>query len=300
MGREMLEAIVAHKRKELATWKEAVPQAYLEEAAARRPPPLDFAAALRRPGVSLIAEVKRASPSRGLLRPDLDPGQLAVTYVKNGAAAISVLTDERFFQGGIWDLAAVKMALRRAGKEAPVLCKDFILGAYQVYQARAYGADAVLLIVAILETEELADLLALVRRLGMEALVEVHCEEELERVLPLAPSVIGVNNRNLRDFSVDLTTTLRLRPHIPRSAILVSESGIHCRADVERLAKAGVDAILVGEALVTARDPAAATRALVAVGAIGHGEEGRVSDGPGKDLRAHQLGGCMGSGGAGS
>jgi indole-3-glycerol phosphate synthase len=258
----LLDPIIVHKREELAEWKATVPQARLEEAAARQAPPLDFAAALqcpepaegRQPGVSLIAELKRASPSRGLLRPELDPGQLAVTYAEGGAAAISVLTDERFFQGGLSDLAAVKAALRQAGREVPVLRKDFILDAYQVYQARAYGADAVLLIAAILEVEKLAELLALARELGMEALVEVHCEEELDRVLPLGPAIIGVNNRDLQDFSVDLAITLRLRPHIPRSIILVSESGIHCRADVERLAGAGVDAILVGEALVTAND----------------------------------------------
>lgn len=261
-----LDSIVAHKRKELAGWKAAVPQARLEEAAARQAPPLDFAAVLRQPGVSLIAEVKRASPSRGLLRPELDPGQLAMTYVEGGAAAISVLTDERFFQGSLSDLAAVKAALRQAGREVPALRKDFIFDAYQVYQARAYRADAVLLIAAILDAEELAELLALARKLGMEALVEVHCEEELDRVLPLGPSIIGVNNRDLQDFSVDLATTLRLRPHIPHSIILISESGIHGRADVERLAGVGVDAILVGEVLVTAEDVVGKIRELTAAG----------------------------------
>jgi len=250
----LLDSIVAHKRDELAVWKAAMPQSHLEEAAVRQSPPLDFAAALRQPGVSLIAEVKRASPSRGPLRPELDPGQLAVTYVEGGAAAISVLTDERFFQGSLSDLVAVKNALRRAGREVPVLRKDFIFDAYQVYQARVHGADAILLIAAILDAEELAELMTLARELGMEALVEVHCEEELDCVLPLGPSIIGVNNRDLQDFSVDLSTTLHLQPHIPRSTILVSESGIHCRADVERLARGGVDAILVGEALVTAED----------------------------------------------
>jgi len=260
----ILDSIVAHKRKELALWKATVPQGRIEEAAIQRAPPLDFAAALRRPGISLIAEVKRASPSKGLLRPELDPGQLAVTYVEGGASAISVLTDERFFQGSLSDLAAVKAALRQAGREVPVLRKDFIFDAYQVYQARAYGADAVLLIAAILRAEDLAELLALARELSMEALVEVHCEEELARVLPLGPSIIGVNNRDLHDFRVDLATTLRLLPYIPRSAILVSESGIHCHADVERLARAGVDAILVGEALVTAEDVVGKIRELSA------------------------------------
>jgi indole-3-glycerol phosphate synthase len=268
----LLDSIIAHKRKELAMWKAAVPQAHLEKAAAQQVPPLDFAAALRctepaegqQSGVSLIAEVKRASPSRGLLRPELDPGQLAVTYVEGGAAAISVLTDEHFFQGSLSDLVTVKAALRQAGREVPVLRKDFILNAYQVYQARVHGADAVLLIAAILETEELAELLALTRELGMEALVEVHCEEELARVLPIGLAIIGVNNRDLQDFSVDLATTLRLQPHIPRSTVLVSESGIHSRADVERLARAGVDAILVGEALVTAEDVVGKIRELSA------------------------------------
>ncbi len=279
----LLESIVAHKRNELAMWKAAVPQAHLEKTAIRQAPPLDFAAALRQPGVSLIAEIKRASPSKGLLRPELDPGQLAMTYVEGGAAAISVLTDEHFFQGSMADLAAVKAALRQAGRGVPVLRKDFILDAYQVYQARAYGADAILLIAAILRAEDLAKLLTLVRELGMEALVEVHCEEELDRVLPLGPSIIGVNNRNLQDFSVDLATTLRLQPHIPRSAILVSESGIHCRADVERLARAGVDAVLVGEALVTAEDVG---------GKIGELVEGRVRHDQGENLRHNQPGGC--------
>jgi indole-3-glycerol phosphate synthase len=260
----LLDSIIIHKRKKLAGWKETVPQADLEQAAIQQAPPLDFAAALRQPGVSLIAEVKRASPSRGLLRPELDPGQLAVAYAEGSAAAISVLTDERFFRGSLSDLTAVKAALRRAGREVPVLRKDFVLDAYQVYQARAHGADAVLLIAAILGVEELAELLTLARELGMEALVEVHCEEELDRVLLLGPSIIGVNNRDLQDFSVDLATTLRLRPHIPRSIILVSESGIHCRADVERLAKAGVDAILMGEALVTVEDVVGKIRELSA------------------------------------
>jgi indole-3-glycerol phosphate synthase len=260
----LLDSIIVHKRKELAAWKTAVPQARLGEAAARQAPPLDFAAALMQPGVSLIAEVKRASPSRGLLCPELDPGQLAVTYVEGGAAAISVLTDERFFQGSLSDLAVVKAVLCQAGREVPVLRKDFILDAYQVYQARAYGADAVLLIAAILEVEELAELSTLARELGMEALVEVHCEEELNWVLPLGPTIIGVNNRDLHYFSVDLATTLRLQPYIPRFIILVSESGIHCRADVERLAKAGVDAVLVGEALVTAEDVVGKIRELSA------------------------------------
>ena len=191
---------------------------------------------------------------------------MAETYVEGGAAAISVLTDERFFQGSLSDLAAVKAALRQAGREVPVLRKDFILDAYQVYQARAYGADAVLLITAILETSELAELLALAQELDMEALVEVHCEEELDRVLPLGPSIIGVNNRDLHDFSVDLATTLCLQPHIPRSIALVSESGIHRRADVERLARAGVDAILVGEALVTAEDVVSKIKELTQAG----------------------------------
>ena len=262
----ILEAIVAYKREELQRRKAQHPLAEVRRRAEEAPPPRDFAAAIRRPSardaVRLIAEVKRASPSRGTFRADLDPVALAETYVANGARALSVLTDERFFQGRLEELTAVRQHLETLGRAAPILRKDFLFDPYQVYEARAAGADAVLLIVAILEDTQLADLLALARELGMAALVEVHDREELERALAVGPRVIGVNNRDLRDFHVDLGTTERLRPFVPGATILVAESGIHTAADVQRLARVGVDAVLVGEALVTAEDTAARVREL--------------------------------------
>ena len=245
----ILDEIIAHKREAIALQKQSKPlEAWRAEAEAA-PPPRDFLAALRAPGVSLIAEVKKASPSKGLLCPDFDPVRLARTYAANGAAAISVLTDARFFQGSLDDLRAVRQAV-----DVPVLRKDFVVDVYQVYEARAAGADAVLLIVAALDDATLRDLYALIRRLDMAALIEVHNAAELDRALALHPRLIGVNNRDLRTFHVTLDTTAALRPRIPDDIILVAESGIHTPEDVARLAALNVDAMLVGEALVTARD----------------------------------------------
>jgi indole-3-glycerol phosphate synthase len=262
----ILDKIVAHKRKELEARRQVVPLADLKARGADLPPSLDFAAALRSEGVSLVAEVKRASPSKGLLCPNFDPVQLATTYAANGAAAISVLTDEKFFQGKLEYLIQIKSAIRNPQSPIPILRKDFILDPYQVYEARAYGADALLLIAAVLSDETLAELLALTHELGMTALVEVHDEKEVERVLPLCPRVVGVNNRNLRDFTVDLATFGRLRSLLPDDMIAVAESGVHTAADVRRLAKMRADAVLVGESLVTARDRPAKVRELVAGG----------------------------------
>ena len=249
-----LKRILAHTREEVARREQAVPLAELKARCADSPPPLDFPAALRRPGVSLIAEVKRASPSRGLLCPDFDPVRLALTYARNGAAAISVLTEERFFRGSLEHLRGIQAALRREGLAVPLLRKDFILTAYQVYEARAWGADALLLIAAVLDEATLAGLLALAEELGLAALMEVHSEEELGHVLPLKPHLIGINNRDLSTFQVNIETTCRLRPLIPAGTVVVSESGIRNRGDVERLGAVGVDAVLVGEALVVAAD----------------------------------------------
>jgi len=259
----ILDEIMAHKQKELEARRQVVPLAELQARGADLPPPLDFAAALRGEGVSLIAEVKRASPSKGLLCPDFDPARLATTYAANGAAAISVLTDEKFFQGKLKYLTRIREAL---GATIPLLRKDFIFDPYQVYEARAYRADALLLIAAVLSDETLAELLALTHELGMAVLVEVHDEEEVERVLPLHPRVVGINNRDLRDFSVDLATFGRLRSLLPCDTIAVAESGVHTAADVRRLAKMRADAVLVGESLVTARDRPAKVRELVAGG----------------------------------
>lgn len=249
-----LARIVAHKREEVARREQAVPLTELQARCADSPAPLDFLAALRGPGVSLIAEIKRASPSRGLLCPEFDPVHLALTYTQNGAAAISVLTEERFFRGSLEHLSKVKAALHREERAVPLLRKDFILTPYQVYEARAWMADALLLIAAVLDEATLAGLLALAEELGLAALVEVHSEEELGRVLRLKPHLIGINNRDLSTFQVNLETTCRLRSLIPAGSAVVSESGIRNRQDVERMGAAGVDAVLIGEALVTAAD----------------------------------------------
>ena len=245
----ILDKIIAWKRDEVVRHKHTRPFDAVRTEAALAPSPRDLTAVLHAPGVSLIAEVKRASPSKGLLRHDLDPVALAREYEANGAAAISVITDEHFFQGSLDYLQDV-----RQNVDLPVLRKDFVLDPYQVYEARAAGADAVLLIVAALSDGDLEALHRLVQQLGMAALVEVHNEIELEQALKIRPRIIGVNNRNLRTFEVDLDTTARLRSLIPADVILVAESGVHTRDDVARLAAIGADAMLVGEALVRSKD----------------------------------------------
>jgi indole-3-glycerol phosphate synthase len=260
---DILERIIRRKRGELATAEAERPLWHVEQAAISRGAPLDFAAALRGPGVSLIAEVKHASPSRGVLIDPFDPVAIARDYLFSGAAAISVLTDRTFFQGSLDDLALVKRLTRTLQRDVPVLRKDFTIDAYQIVEARAAGADAILLIVAALDDATLAALHAEAARWGLTALVEVHDEAEMERAAAIGASVIGVNNRDLRTFTVDLATTERLAARKPSGAVLVSESGIHTRADVERLAACGVDAMLVGESLITAPDRRAAARALL-------------------------------------
>jgi indole-3-glycerol phosphate synthase len=255
----ILDRILANKHTEVAQRRITVPIAHLREQALAQTPPRDFLGAVKRAGrPALIAECKKASPSKGLLRPEYDPAQLARTYAENGAAALSVLTDEKFFQGALSDLTAAREAA-----ELPALRKDFIVDCYQVYEARAVGADAVLLIVAALRLEQLQELHAQISALGMTALVEVHDEAEVETALQIAPKLIGVNNRNLHDFTVDLQTTGRLRKCIPVEIALVAESGIHTAEDVACVRDMGVDTILVGEALVTASDVGAKVRELV-------------------------------------
>lgn len=252
----ILDEIVKYKRQvEIPKEKEQAPPEEVQAQAVLAPDSRDFVQALRdAPGVALIAEVKKASPSKGLLRPKFDPVQLAVSYARHGASAVSVLTDARYFQGSLEFIPAIQQALgaeRKAQQIAcPVLRKDFIVDPYQVYQAKVVGADALLLIAACLSDDDLADLLRRARQVGLTALIEVHTKEELDRVLPLEPRLVGVNNRDLRDFSVDLNTCIELRQHVPAEVCFVAESGIHSRADVQRLAREGVDAILVGEAIV--------------------------------------------------
>jgi indole-3-glycerol phosphate synthase len=258
----ILDTIIEHKRDELQRRQARRPLAAVRRAAEDAPPPLEFITALQAPGPQLIAELKRASPSKGVLRRDLNHLALADTYVSNGAAALSVLTDERFFRGRLQDLSEVKAAHRGT----PVLRKDFVIDPYQVYEARTAGADVVLLIVAVLEDGALDNLLGLTRSLGMEALVEVHDEDELSRALRVSPRVIGINNRDLRNFTVSLSTTERLCTQVPDGVFVVSESGIFVQSDVARVAAAGADAVLVGEALVTAKDVAAKVRELAYTG----------------------------------
>jgi indole-3-glycerol phosphate synthase len=258
---EILDEIMAHHRENLPKVMADVPFADLRAMASVAAPPRDFEAAVRAAGVSLIAECKKASPSKGLLVPNYDPVRLAKLYEKAGARAISVLTDARHFQGTLAHLRDVRDAVR-----LPVLRKDFLFHPYQLYEARVAGADAVLLIAAVLSDTEMRELLALARKLGMAALVEVHDEAELTRVLPLRPGIIGVNNRDLQTFEVDFGNTARLRALIPTEIAVVGESGLKTPDDVRAMQEAGVDAVLVGETLVRSKDIAGTARAFVAAG----------------------------------
>lgn len=246
---QILDEIMAHHREQLPKLMRQTPLADLRAFAQVTPPARDFYAALKKQGVSLIAECKKASPSKGLMVPDYDPVKLAKTYQKAGASCISVLTDARHFQGNLEHLRDVKESVK-----IPVLRKDFIFDPYQVYEARVAGADAVLLIAAVLSQNEMASLLKLVHQLGMNALIEVHTEAELEWVLSLNPKIVGVNNRNLQTFEVDFDNTARLRQLIPDDVVVVGESGLKTNNDVRRMAEIGVDAILVGETLVKSKD----------------------------------------------
>lgn len=267
----ILDEIVKYKKQvEIPKQKQADDAASVQSQAVLAPESRDFVAALRASkGVALIAEVKKASPSKGLLRANFDPVSLAVNYVSHGASAVSVLTDAKYFQGSLTFIAQIQPALDPARKAhdvvAPVLRKDFIVDPYQIYQAKLAQADALLLIAACLSDKDLADLLHRTRQVGMTALIEVHTKEELDRVLPLKPRLVGVNNRDLRDFSVDLNTCIELRQHVPDDICFVAESGIHTRSDVERLASEGVDAILVGEAIVKQKDVGKKVRELSGV-----------------------------------
>jgi indole-3-glycerol phosphate synthase len=294
----ILNEIVAHNREELKKRQSSLPLAEVRRVAREQPPTLDFAAALQGDRVRLIAEVKRASPSKGAIRSYSDPVEIARTYAGNGASAISVLTETKYFQGSLQDLMAIRDALDRpaergspspssspiegeeiqASREVvgahgyapspgtgdrglmarrrtiPLLRKDFLFDPYHIYESRACGADALLLIVAILTLDSLKELLFLSHQLGLKCLVEVHNEAELTVALRTEALIIGINNRNLDTLQVDLNTTKRLRAFIPPDRIVVSESGIRGQADVELLRHLRVDAILVGEALMVAPD----------------------------------------------
>ncbi|MCC6210955.1 MAG: indole-3-glycerol phosphate synthase TrpC [Burkholderiales bacterium] len=257
----ILARILARKRAELDAARAAVPLAEMQRRAAAAPAPRDFLGALRakidagRPAV--IAEMKRASPSRGVLRADFDPAAIARAYESGGAACLSVLTDREFFQGD-----PVHLAQARAACRLPVLRKDFVTEPYQVYEARALGADCILLIAAALARQDMQGLEASARLLGMSVLVEVHDAGELEAALSLQTPLIGINNRDLRTFETTLQTTLALRARIPEGRIVVSESGIAGKEDVALLRGAGVQAFLIGEALMRAADPGRVLREL--------------------------------------
>lgn len=264
--RHILEKIVWEKDREIAASRERVSLDQLKQQVAKLPPPRDFVAALRascrKPAV--IAEVKKASPSKGVIREDFDPVAIARGYAAGGASCLSVLTDKTFFQGGFEVLVAVREAV-----DLPLLCKEFILSPYQLYQARAVGADAALLIAAILEDSDLGYLLKVARSLGLAALVEVHDPQEMERVLRMeGVPMIGINNRDLSTFHTDLATTERLTADygqqiVARKTLLVSESGLFKRDDLDRVLSAGADAVLVGEALMRQADVSAALETLI-------------------------------------
>jgi len=260
---DILARILATKAREIAAAKRERSPQDTEAAARAMSPPRDFAGALRaridsgQPAV--IAEIKKASPSRGVLREKFEPPAIAASYAAGGAACLSVLTDREYFQGAPEYLTAARDACA-----LPVLRKDFIVDPYQVAESRAMGADAILLIVAALDDAALASLHARARDLGMAVLVEVHDARELERALALAPSLIGINNRNLRTFETSLATTVELLPQVPEKTLVVTESGILAPADVALLRAHGVNAFLVGEAFMRAEDPGRALAALFA------------------------------------
>jgi len=260
---DVLERICATKREEIARAKSARPLAEVERAAKAAPAPRGFIAALERAVAAgrygLIAEIKRASPSAGVIRADFDPAALARAYARGGAACLSVLTDEPYFQGKPDHLVAA-----RAAVTLPVLRKDFLLEPYQIAESRAMGADCVLLILAALTDAEAAALEAVARDYDMDVLVEVHDRAELERALKLETRLIGINNRNLKTLKVDLATTETLSRSLPKDRIIVSESGLNSPADLARMAKCGANCFLVGESLMRKPDVEAATRALLA------------------------------------
>ena len=261
----ILDTIVARRRLDVARAKQDVPFPALQERLRAAPPPLDFVARLQRDApMALVAEVKRASPSKGDIAPGIDAAAQALTYAKAGAAAISILTEPTWFKGSLDDMLSARLAVDVLDSARPgILRKDFIVDDYQVVEARAYGADSVLLIVASLDDAWLRGLLECARTMNMEPLVEVNNAEEMERALAVGAKLIGVNNRDLRDFSVDLGTTDRLATMVPEGVTLVALSGINERADVERFATAGAAAVLVGESLMSALDPGAKLRELV-------------------------------------
>lgn len=254
----ILDKIITFKSNEIKSKKKKVSLSFLEELIDQRPPVKGFYKKIAAEGISLIAELKKASPSKGILREDFNPVDLAKRCIRAGAGALSVLTDERFFQGSLLYLEEVA-----AQVNVPALCKDFIIDEYQLFEARAYGADAILLLAGVLNGDQLAEFISRARSLNLDCLVEVHTLEELETVLTTEVGIIGINNRDLNDFTVDLKTTERLIRFIPKDKLVVSESGIFTAQDVVLLRDLGVRAVLIGEAIMTAGDIEAKIRELL-------------------------------------
>lgn len=257
MSSGVLARIIEHKRAEVAARRKARPLAATRQRAERAPAARGFRAALDRRRPAVIAELKKASPSAGVIRANFDPAAIAKSYARAGAACLSVLTDERFFRGADCHLRAARRAT-----DLPVLRKDFVVDAYQIYESRALGADCVLLMASVLERALLADLARLAAALGLDVLFEVHDRAELDTVLALQPALVGINNRDLRTFEIRLDTTTTLRRHIPPEVTVAAESGVHTRADVRRLRAADVHAFLVGTAFMRQADPGDALTAL--------------------------------------
>lgn len=245
-----LETILAHKQKEVETQKLHCSTPMLRERIERAAPPRSLKKALSQENLAVIAEIKKASPSAGVIREDFDPMAIARSYVEVGANAISMLTDEKYFQGSLTYIEQV-----RSFVPIPILRKDFLIDPYQLLEARSAGADAILLIVAALEQTALQSLLDQAEELGLDALVEVHSEEEMRRAIDAGANIIGINNRNLETFAIDLATTGQLAPLAPSGTTLVGESGLHTRDDVQRMIRAGVDAVLVGTHFMKHPDP---------------------------------------------
>jgi indole-3-glycerol phosphate synthase len=266
-SRNILDRIVEARRASVAHRKRVLPDVALKMAVEKKvAPPRDFPGALAQAGkINIISELKKASPSRGVIREEYAPAVLAANLEEAGAAALSVLTEEDFFSGSLGDLKEASRVTK-----IPILRKDFIVDPWQVWETRAAGADSFLLIAAVLHDAELRDLLDLGRTLKMEALVEVHSGEELQRVLDAGAQIIGVNNRDLRDFHVHLETSLSLADAIPEECVAVSESGLRTYDDLARLQRAGFDAFLIGEHVMQSTDPAAALRALLTPAGAGH------------------------------
>jgi len=247
---DILAEIISYKKKRIVQKKEKIPLAKLKDRIAKLPFTRNFKRAISSPGkINLICEIKRASPSSGLICKDFQPKEIAQTYERNGAAAISILTEEKYFQGDILHLFSAKQSVK-----IPLLRKDFIIDEYQLYESRAFGADAVLLISSLLNVEEMVNFMKIIENLGMEALLEVDSEEDLEKVLSTPADVIGINNRNLKDFTVDLKVTENLVKKIPKGKIVVSESGIKSKEDVLLLKNVGINAILLGQVLLESED----------------------------------------------